>query len=296
MIAQGPGWTLTLGDCIDGMRQMADGSVDVTITDPPYEAEAHTKQRRQLGTRRVPGGRAAYVSIRKTPLRFDAITPEQRIEAAAQVARVTRHCAVVFCQVEAVTAWRDAFNNAGMPYRRCIPWNKPDAMPSLHGRWPGQSFEAMVLASHTDARPCPVGGKSVSYTCVRDVFANGAPHETTKPLRLMKQLVEHYSERGDVVFDAFAGSGTTGVAACQLGRRFVGFERALCAMCEQTARWSCSWIEGKDKQHAFLCDEHRDEVSGSDAFLAVRDNYFEIACRRLRGEEAKPHPSQPSLF
>lgn len=293
---EGPGWELRLGDCIEGMRGLADLSVDVTITDPPYEAEAHAKQRRQLGTRRVPGGRKSYASVRETPLKFDAITPQQRTDAATQIARVTKHAAIVFCQVEAVTAWRDAFNDAGMPYRRCIPWTKPDAMPSLHGKWPGQSFEAMVLATKPSSRPCPIGGKSISYSMVRDVNPNGAPHETTKPLRLMLALVEHFTRRGDLVLDCFAGSGTTGVACRKLDRCFIGWERAACAMCEETARWCCSW-KGNDKpQTAFLCDEHQLEASAREGFASYRDNYFDIACRRLRGEEAKPNPAQPSLF
>lgn len=260
MIATGPGWSLHLGDCIAGMRELADLSVDVTITDPPYEAEAHTLQRRQKGRVTVVG-REEYREVNDAPLTFDPITAEQRAESATQIARVTRHCALVFCQVEAVTAWRDAFNAAGLTYRRCIPWNKPDAMPSLHGRWPGQSFEALVLAVRPGARPCPIGGKAVSYSQTRAQGTamsqrkgtkNPAPHPTTKPLSLMRQIVEDFSWPDDLVFDAFAGSGTTGVACRQEGRRFLGFE--------------------------------------------LNRDYFDIACRRLRGEEAKPSIHQPSLF
>jgi hypothetical protein len=177
-----------------------------------------------------------------------------------------------------------------------MPWNKPDAMPSLHGRWPGQSFEAMVLAMHSTARACPIGGKSVSYREVRDVFPNGAPHETTKPLSLMLSLVNHYSKPGDLILDCFAGSATTGLAAARLGRRFLGWELAACAWCKRPAEWHCVWLDGKQKQRAFTCDAHRDDMRTRSGFTAVHDNYFDIACRRLRGEEAKPNPAQPSLF
>lgn len=260
MIATGPGWTLHLGDCIEGMKTLADDSVDVTITDPPYEGEAHTLQRRQKGKVTVVG-REQYREVNDAPLTFDPITPRQRSAAAKQIARVTRHCALVFCQVEAVAAWRAAFDATDMPYRRSIPWNKPDAMPSLHGRYPGQSFEVIVLAQKPSARPCPVGGKSVSYTFSRATgmamsqrkgVSNSAPHPTTKPLALMKAIVEDFTLEGDLVLDAFAGSGTTGVAARMLNRRFIGWE--------------------------------------------LNRDYYEIACRRLRGDEAKPNPAQPSLF
>ena len=49
-------------------------------------------------------------------------------------------------------------------------------------------------------------------------------HQTQKPLALMEILVRLFSERGELILDPFAGSGTTGVAAIRLGRRFVGWE------------------------------------------------------------------------
>lgn len=49
-------------------------------------------------------------------------------------------------------------------------------------------------------------------------------HPTQKPLALMEWFVRAYSNRGDLVFDPFMGSGTTGVAALKMGRRFIGFE------------------------------------------------------------------------
>ena len=253
-------WILNHGDCLDpvsGLASLADRSVDVTITDPPYEAEAHTKQRRQKGSSTRPGGGDDWREVNDAALDFGAITPEQRADVAAQIARVTRHRAIVFCQIEAVTAWRDAFaacadGRDGLVYRRTIPWVKPDAMPSLHGRYPGQAFEAMIVCARWNSPAAPVGGKARSYTIARDVWRDGAPHPTTKPLPLMRQIVEDFTGPGDLILDPFAGSGTTAIAALMLGRRFVGWER--------------------------------------DA------NYHAIATRRINGDEAKPREEQPSLF
>ena len=49
-------------------------------------------------------------------------------------------------------------------------------------------------------------------------------HQTQKPIALMEILVRLFSNRGDLILDPFAGSGTTGVAAVRQGRRFVGWE------------------------------------------------------------------------
>ena len=49
-------------------------------------------------------------------------------------------------------------------------------------------------------------------------------HDTEKPVDLMKVLVENSSNEGDVVLDPFMGIGSTGVAAVQLNRQFIGCE------------------------------------------------------------------------
>ena len=249
-------WDLRLGDCLDpvaGLASLAERSVDVTITDPPYEAEAHTKQRRRKAC-----GAGGAVDVVDASLTFDAITGHQRNASALQIVRVTRKRAIVFCQVEAVAAWRASFAACAtkidpLEYRRTLVWVKPDAMPSLHGRYPGQAFEAMILLQRPSAPACPVGGKARIYEFMR---ANDGrlpnPHPTTKPLPLMRQIVEDFTDSGDLILDPFAGSGTTGVAAIQLGRRFIGWE--------------------------------------------LSEEYHAIATRRLRGDEAKPRKEQPNLF
>nr|WP_276599987.1 site-specific DNA-methyltransferase [Nannocystis sp. ILAH1] len=49
-------------------------------------------------------------------------------------------------------------------------------------------------------------------------------HPTQKPLALMLQIISQFTDPGETVFDPFCGSGTTGVAALRLGRRFIGVE------------------------------------------------------------------------
>lgn len=217
-------WTLHLGDSVAGLAALDDACVDVTITDPPYEAEAHEKGKRQNPT----SGRGKdergkrYMRVVDAEFDFVPITEAQRTEVSRQIARVTRSLALVFCQVEAVSAWKTSLELGGMKFRRAIPWVKPDAMPSLHGKWPGQAVEMIVLAGHEGAT-APIGGKAVYYQHTRERGDTRA-HPTAKPLALMLDMVRDFSRPLDIVLDAFAGSGTTGVAAVALGRRFLGWE------------------------------------------------------------------------
>src|SRR5690606_760450 len=82
-----------LGDCLDpvsGLASLPDRSIDHVITDPPYEEEAHTKQRR--------GKRNGGV-MKVESLSFYPITEDQRRAVAAQFGRLARRWVIVFCQV-----------------------------------------------------------------------------------------------------------------------------------------------------------------------------------------------------
>lgn len=313
MIATGPGWSMRLGDCIAGLRELADDSVDVTITDPPYDDHTHRSGRRgDHNQARYPNrgyriGREKQFS-KQRDLGFAAITAEQMNAAAEQFARVTRRWVNVFCAIEMVGdsaaddghGWRAALERAGLEYVRTCVWHKLGSTPQFTGDRPAQAVEAIVVA-HRPGRKRWNGGGKHGYYAHPIVLERGHGevrlHTTQKPLSLVRELVRDFSEPGELVLDAYAGSATTGVACVQEGRQFVGWELASCAQCSSTALWRCSWCDDKDRQHsAYLCELHRTEVSGQPGFSAYRDNYFDIACRRLRGDEAKPNPAQPSLF
>ena len=60
-------------------------------------------------------------------------------------------------------------------------------------------------------------------------------HPTQKPLALLTRIITASTHEGDIVFDPFMGSGTTGVAALKLGRKFVGIDNnpAYCELAEK---------------------------------------------------------------
>ncbi len=256
-------------DCLDVMREMPDRCVDHVITDPPYEAEAHTLNRRlrvdggkKWQRRGVDGGKKWQRrggETRQKPLDFAPISPELRAGSGAAIARLTRGWALVFCQFEGALLWREALKP--LVYKRPCIWVKPDAMPCFIGDRPGMGYEVFVTA-HTKGRSKWNGGGRVGvFTYTRD-HGGGAgirqEHPTTKPIALMSELVELFSFTGNVVLDPFAGSGTTGVAALRLGRR-------------------CILIE-KDPKYAALCRERlAAEEAGST--LHARRAGQEVLCR-----------------
>jgi site-specific DNA-methyltransferase (adenine-specific) len=107
-------------------------------------------------------------------------------------------------------------------------WRKPDGAPQFTGDRPGQGFECLAIAHPPGRKRWNGGGKHAVWThCLEHGHGSGLrnEHPTQKPIGLMLDLVADFTDRGDVVLDPFAGSGTTGVACLRLGRRFVGIER-----------------------------------------------------------------------
>jgi site-specific DNA-methyltransferase (adenine-specific) len=212
-----PEWDLRHGNCLDGvigLPTLPDKAVDVVITDPPYEAEAHTSQRlvaREHGRLEV------------EPLTFPPITEEERYASAAEMVRLARRWILVFCQVEAAMKWRQALEAAGAVYKRTCVWIKPDGKPQYSGDRPGIGYESIV-ACHPPGRSTWNGGGSHGVFTMNKGGDARTGHQTQKPVALMERLVRLFSNKGELVLDPFAGSGTTGVAAIRNGRRFLGWE------------------------------------------------------------------------
>lgn len=208
-------WCVVHGDCLDVLADLG-GEVDCTITDPPYEAAAHTQQRRV----KREGG-----VMEIEALSFPAIDPDTREAVAAEIAQRTRRWAVVFSQVEAVMEWQRVLTKDGeMSPRRIGVWVKPDAMPQFSGDRPGMGYESIVF-THRKGRSMWNGGGRVAVFTHNKNSGGAHDHETQKPLSLMLELVELFTDETEIVLDPFAGSGTTGAACLRLGRRFIGIEK-----------------------------------------------------------------------
>lgn len=208
--------TLHLGDCLEVMPTLA--PVDHIISDPPYEAITHAALDGSNTARRS-DGRAASPAVDFEPV--DAIRD--------QIVSMGDKCEgwfLVFCTPEGVWKWAQAINASPMKYKRACVWVKPDSMPQLNGQGPGAGAENFVAAwAGRGHAKWNAGGKRGVYThCVNGPDRNGE-HPTEKPVSLMAEIITDFTNAGQTILDPFMGSGTTGIAAIQLGREFIGIEK-----------------------------------------------------------------------
>lgn len=208
------GITIYHADCLSVLAGI--DSVDHVITDPPYEAEAHTLQRRV----KREGG---VLSVE--PLDFAPMDESTREAVSAHLARVAGRWILVFCQIEAAPIWRSSLESSGAVYKRTCIWVKPDGMPQLTGDRPGMGYEGL-LAMHARGRSrWNGGGRTGVWVVPKRDGAGRNPHPTQKPEQLMSELITEFTDAGEVILDPFMGSGTTLVAAKRHGRRAIGIEQ-----------------------------------------------------------------------
>lgn len=203
-------------DCLEGLKLIPDKSIDLVLTDPPYEKEAHTLQRRIKR-----GGGVMEIE----EIEFPAITEELRCNASKEIARIATKWVLIFCQIEASHLWREELEKNGLVYKRTCIWVKPDGMPQYSGDRPGMGYETIVVMHTPTASKWNGGGRHGVFTFNKnDNGGRKAPHPTTKPRELIRTLTSLFSNKQEVVLDPFMGSWTTARACKDLGRNFLGFE------------------------------------------------------------------------
>lgn len=220
-------WCVVHGDCRDVLAALPDASVAHVITDPPYSDHVHGLQRRMMRGAGGRGGRVAKGQVGYSPLGFDSLGAELREFCAAQFGRIVLRWVLAFCDVESQHLWQRDLAAHRVRHIRVGAWVKVNGQPQLSGDRPAVGFEAIEIAHGAAKCSWNGGGLPAVWAFAVATDRNGTGervHTTQKPLDLMLRLVERFTDPGDLVLDPFCGSGTTGVAALRLGRRFVGVE------------------------------------------------------------------------
>ena len=207
------GVTLHLGDCLEVLPTLE--GVDHVIGDPPYEDELH----KAMGRIRRTDGQAMVQT-----LGFDGVNADRASIAAACVAAASGWV-ILFTLAEGVRAWRDDIQAAGGKWDTTCFWVKPDASPRFNGQGAARGAECFVTVwAGKGHRRWNSGGKRGIYTHLVNYGRQGE-HPTEKPVPLMSEIIADFTRPADLICDPFSGSGSTGVAAVKMGRRFVGIER-----------------------------------------------------------------------
>lgn len=179
--------TLYLGDCRDVLPTL--GKVDAVITDPPYGIGKDGQARTTGGN----GGRKAYEFKG-----WDAERPAREVFDLIRAAS------------DNIIIWGGNYFADLLPATgKWLVWDKGQRINQSDGELAWTSWQ---------------GALRIKVLNRVELMLDGAEHPTQKPLRLMRWCVEQAKDAGTIL-DPFMGSGSTGVAALDLQRHFIGIER-----------------------------------------------------------------------
>lgn len=189
---------LHLGDCLTVMKTFKDNQFDAVITDPQYGINI-TKKANNYGD-------SIHTSRKPTEHAWDAAPPTP--DYFKEIMRVSKN-QIIF---GANYFWECFYST------QCyIIWDKRGDLPDV----PFCDTE-FAWTSYTE-KPSK-RYVILNHGFIRDSKEPKTGHPTQKPLLLMTSIINDFVPPGDHILDPFAGSGTTGVAAVQLGRKFTGIE------------------------------------------------------------------------
>ena len=192
------------GDCLELMKDIPDGSVDLVLTDPPYGIDFQSNFRKN---------------------KFNKIENDIAVNAEFldECKRVLKDTGAFYCftRWDVYPSWIEQISKR-FKVKNCIVWFK-------RGGGLGDLKKGYIY-NHEFIIYCAEKNHRLNGKRRNDVFefAKDAPstyvHPTQKPISLLKEIIERSSNEGGVVLDCFMGSGSTGVACVNTNRRFIGIE------------------------------------------------------------------------
>jgi site-specific DNA-methyltransferase (adenine-specific) len=197
--------TLYLGDCLEILPTL--GKVDAVITDPPYLISFST------------GGKSDTEQGKK----WSGILKPCDVSVGIHQTDISKWLSIIsydvelyiFCNDKNVFKVLQEADKCGLRTHNILVWKKQNATPN---RWYMKNCEFVAYFWRGRAKAIKNMG---SKQCIEVQGVENRQHPTEKPIELMEHFVKN---AGEEILDPFMGSGTTGVACMNLGRKFIGIE------------------------------------------------------------------------
>ncbi len=203
-----------LADCYEFIKQIPNKSIDLIITDPPYEQEVN---------------HSAGAFGKKKKLHFQQIVDLSYgfdYSILDEFVRVLKKINIyIWCSKKQIQYLLDYFVTKHKCYWELITWHKENAVPTGNNTYICDTEYCLFFRQKSVAMYGNYSTKRKYYV----TYTNRADkakfkHPTIKPLHIIKNFVTNSSKENAVIFDPFVGSGTTAVACRELNRQFIACE------------------------------------------------------------------------
>jgi site-specific DNA-methyltransferase (adenine-specific) len=208
------GVTLHRGDCLELMHDIPDESIDLIATDCPYHIVSG-------GCTNMTKGNGVFEKENASSGKLFAHNEIIFSEWLPDVFRVLKpacHCYIMI-NGRNLKELQQESEKVGFHFQNLLVWDKGNVTPN---RYYMNACEFLLMLKKGKSRTINNRGTA---SILRYKNPTGKKiHPTEKPIELMRCLIENSTQPGDTVLDPFMGSGSTGVACVNTGRRFIGME------------------------------------------------------------------------
>jgi len=215
-------------DCLEGLKQLEDDSIDMVVTSPPYNMR--TRVRNGEYTERE---KSEHFS-KKYQYFHDALSIEEYYTFHKNVLEeCLRVSGMIFWNVQIVTGSKEAiFRLIGHFHKEIkdvIIWDKGFGQPAMHEAVLNKATELIIIFEKKAKAGRAFSRSFFDRGSMEDIWRikrgkSYSEHGACYPIELVRRILEGWSEESETILDPFVGSGTTAVACKQLGRNFIGFE------------------------------------------------------------------------
>ena len=217
-----PNWQKCIlrADSRDIIKRIPDNSIDFILTDPPYNLGQHS-----TGNIPLPGRSAMNNDVAE----WDMIdfNPEEWADEFIRILKPTGNL-FIFTSYNQLGRWYNCLDHR-FDTSNFMIWHKTNPAPKIFKAGFLNSCEMIFTCwnkKHTwnFISQAEMHNFIESPICMRPERLSDPKHPAQKPVSILKKMIQIASNEDDIVFDPFMGVGSTGVAALELGRRFIGVE------------------------------------------------------------------------
>ena len=203
---------LILGDCLERMKEIPDGSIDLCVSDIPYKLTGGGKGD-GVNSKRPKGILSDNSQLMKVP-KFEDWLPD--------LYRVMKNGSHIYlmCNFKNLNDLMNKTLNVGFKHVNLLVWEKNNCTPS---QFYMKNCEYTLLLRKGSSKYINDIGGSKTVHAFENIIGNKV-HPTEKPVDLMMFYVKNSSAEGEIILDMFMGSGSTGVACLNTNRKFIGVE------------------------------------------------------------------------
>lgn len=205
-------------DCLSGMKKIPDKSIDLIVTDPPYQIDNTTAGEGSELSRRI--------QKMNTDIEINNLTKGFNKEILNEMLRVMKKPNIyLWCNHKQIPMYLDFFVKQNGCSFDFIIWKKTNAAPLFNNKYLTDKEYCLYFRKNGYCNPNDYDkAKTVYVQPLNTKDKKWDKHPTIKPLNIITNLVENSSKKGDLVLDPFMGSGTTAVACLNTERKYIGFE------------------------------------------------------------------------